>query len=82
LRVRLTNACTFHPLWLIPQFRHQALKDRSDTHVNLEGQQQVLRATFPGIRNSVKALIGRKTDALARAFHDTYNMKVKDGIEK
>ncbi len=47
-----------------------------------EGQQQVLRATFPGIRDSVKELIGRKMDALAREFHDTHNMRVKDEIER
>ena len=46
----------------------------------LEGQQQVLRATFPGIRNSVKELIGRKMDALARQFHATLDMKVKEEI--
>jgi hypothetical protein len=49
--------------------------------VALEGQQQVLRATFPGIRDSVKELIGKQTDALARNFAATHDMKVKDEIE-
>jgi hypothetical protein len=70
------------PKWLIPQFRHHVLKERSDNHVDREGQQQVLRATFRGIRNSVKELVGRKMDALAREFHDTHNVKVKDEIER
>jgi hypothetical protein len=65
------------PEWL-PQFRHHAPKDRTDNYVEYEGQQQVLRATFPGIRASVKELIGRKMDALAREFRDTHDMKVKE----
>ena len=44
------------PEWLIPQFRDHALTDRTDKHVEREGQQQVLRATFPGIRESVKRI--------------------------
>ena len=44
-----------------------------------EGQQQVLRATFPGIRDSVKELIGKQMDALARKFHETHDMGA--GIE-
>lgn len=47
------------PDWLIPQFRNHALKDRTDNYVEREGQQQVLRATFPHIWESVKELIGR-----------------------
>lgn len=53
------------PDWLIPQFRNHALKERTDNFVEREGLQQVLCATFPGIRESVKELIGRKMDALA-----------------
>ena len=47
-----------------------------------EGQQQVLRATFPGIRNCVCELLGVKADALARKFHETHNMAVKDELER
>jgi hypothetical protein len=47
-----------------------------------EGQQQVLRATFPGIRDSVKDLIGKQTDSLARKFHETHDMTVKDELER
>jgi len=47
-----------------------------------EGQQQVLRATFPGIRDGVRELLGVRTDALARKFHETHDMKVKDEIER
>jgi hypothetical protein len=70
------------PSWRIPQFRHHALKDRTDNYVEREGQQQVLRATFPGIRDGVKELIGKQMDALARKFHETHDMKVKDEIER
>ena len=47
--------------------------------VTLEGQQQVLRATFPGIR--VRELLGVRTDALARKFHETHDMAVKNDLE-
>jgi hypothetical protein len=35
------------PEWLIQQFRHPPLKHREGNDVDREGQQQVLRATFP-----------------------------------
>ncbi|HEY6364201.1 MAG TPA: hypothetical protein VI585_05350 [Candidatus Binatia bacterium] len=35
------------PQWLIPQYRHHVLGHDRTTDVALEGQQQVLRATFP-----------------------------------
>lgn len=41
------------------------------------GQQQVLRPTFEGIRDSVRELIGKQMDALARKFAATHNKKVK-----
>jgi hypothetical protein len=69
------------PAWLVPQYRH-ALDRPGNREYDREGQQQVLRATFPGIRNSVKELIGRKMDALARDFAATHDMKVKDEIER
>lgn len=52
------------PDWLIPQYREHAL-DHDRTEVAVEGQQQVLRATFPGVRESVRELIGKQMDALA-----------------
>ena len=42
----------------------------------------VLRATFPGIRESVKDLLGKQMDALARQFAATHDMKVKEEIER
>ena len=50
------------PKWLIPQFHHHALKDLTDNHVDREEQQQVLRATFPGIRDAVRELLGVRMD--------------------
>ena len=64
------------PEWLIPQFRYYLNRDPS-VEADKESQQQVLRATFPGIRNSVKELIGKQMDALARRFAATHDMKVK-----
>ena len=58
------------------------MSNRTENYVEREGEQQVLRATFPGIRNSVRELIGKQMDALAREFHDTHNMKAKDEIER
>ena len=46
------------------------------------GQQQVFRVTFPGIRNSVRAVIGKQADSLARKFHETHDMAVKDELER
>jgi len=69
------------PKWLIPQFRHHVENEQQPLEKR-EGQQQVLRATFPGIRNCVRELLGVRTDALARKFHETHDMAVKDEIER
>jgi hypothetical protein len=71
------------PEWLIPQFRHNLLRTQ-DGHVEVakEGQQQVLRATFPGIRDSVRELLGVRADALARKFHETHDINVKNELER
>jgi hypothetical protein len=52
------------------------------TEVALEGQQQVLRATFPGIRDSVKELVGKHMDSLVQKFVRNHDMKLKDEIER
>src|SRR5215470_16167388 len=57
-----------YPKWLVPQFRHHVENEEQPLEKR-EGQQQVLRATFPGIRNCVRELLGVRTDALARKFH-------------
>ena len=54
---------------------------RKTTITRREGQQQVLRAIFAEIRNSVKELIGTEMDALARDFPDMDDMEVKKAIE-
>ena len=58
------------PAWLVPQFRNN-LERIGQPHVEVakEGQQQVLRATFPRIRDCVRELLGVRADALARKFH-------------
>ena len=68
------------PAWLIPQFRHNLDGEREHEYAAREGQQQVFRVTFPGIRNSVRAIIGKQADALARKFHETHDTAVKDEI--
>ena len=70
------------PKWLIPQFRHHVFRERTCNEVDLEGQLKVLRATFPGIRDSVKELVGKHMDSLARKFVRNHDMKVKDEIER
>jgi len=68
---------------LIPQFRYHLDRDPSvEVEVDKESQQQVLRATFPGIRNSVKDLLEKQMDALARQFAATHDMKLKEEIER
>jgi hypothetical protein len=70
------------PAWLIPQFRHNLDGEQQHDYAAREGQQQVFRVTFPGIRNSVRELIGKQADALARKFHETHDMAVKDELER
>ncbi len=65
----------------IRQFRYHLDPDPS-VEVDKEGQQQVLRATFSGIRKSVKDLLEKQMDALARQFAATHDMKVKEEIER
>ena len=70
------------PAWLIPQFRHNINGEQEHDYSTREGQQQVFRVTFPGIRNSVRVLIGKQADALARKFHETHDVAVKDELER
>jgi len=69
------------PPWLILQYRN-ALDSDWTTDVGREGQQQVLRATFPGIRSSVKELLGKQIDALARRFAVSHDTRVGEEIER
>ena len=67
------------PQWLIPQFRHQLERD-PNVDVGKQDQQQVLRATFPGIRESVKDSLEMRIDALAREVAATPDTNVKAEI--
>ena len=69
------------PKWVVPQFSDNIENER-ELMENRKGQQQVFRATFPGIRNCVRELLGVRADALARKFHDTHDMAVKDELER
>jgi hypothetical protein len=70
------------PAWIIPQFRHHVLSEGNDNYVAREGQQQVLKATFPGIRNAVRVLIKIRMDGLARRFRETHDMMLRDEISR
>jgi hypothetical protein len=70
------------PAWLIPQYREHALDHEQGNGVALEGQQQVLWATFPGIRESVRELLGRRMDQLARDFVATRDPKTVDELSR
>src|SRR5262245_37130687 len=67
------------PRWLVPQFRHH-VENQCEPLENREGQQQVLRATFPGIRDCVRELIRVRMDALAFKLHQTKDVKISDDI--
>src|SRR5262245_27601102 len=67
---------------LIPQFRHNLDGEQEHDYPAREGQQQVFRVTFAGVRNSVRTLIGKQADALARKFHETHDMAVKEELER
>jgi len=70
------------PKLLARQFQYEMSDGYGNNDVDRENQQQVLRATFPGIRDAVRELLGLRTDALARNFAATHDMKVKDEIER
>jgi hypothetical protein len=70
------------PTWLIPQCREHALDHAQGDGVALEGQQQVLRTTFPGIRESVRELLGKRMDKLAREFAAIHDPKVRDELNR
>jgi hypothetical protein len=69
-----------YPKWLIPQYRDHVTEHDRTNYVALERQQQVLRATFPGIRESVRVLFEVRVDRLARRFLVTKDMMVRDEI--
>jgi hypothetical protein len=68
------------PAWLIPQYRYHVLGHDRTSNVALESQQQILRATFPGIRNAVRILLEVRMDRLALKFHETKDLRVRDEI--
>ena len=53
------------PAWLIPQFPHNLDGERPRILNPGRSTAAFFRATFPGIRDSVRELLGRKIDALA-----------------
>ena len=65
---------------MIPQYRDHIVGHDRTAEVALEGQQQVLRATFPGIRDCVRELLRGRMDVLARKFHETKDLKISDEI--
>jgi hypothetical protein len=71
------------PEWVMSQFRFNTLPGGfASNEADGDAQQQALRATFPGIRDSVRELLGKRMDALAREFGASHDMEVKDEIER
>jgi hypothetical protein len=68
------------PKLLARQFRYEVSDGYGNNDGDRENQQQVLRATFPGIREAIRELLGVRTDALVRKFADTHDMQVKDEL--
>jgi hypothetical protein len=56
------------------------LRVSARNEIDLDGQQQVVRATFPGIRNAVRELICVQMDKLAIKFHETKDLTAHDEI--
>src|SRR5688572_20765171 len=67
------------PEWLISQFRAHLYGGQQEW--DKEKQQQVLRATFPGIRDGVRSLLGKHMDELARRY-DSHNPEVKAALAR
>ena len=70
------------PQWLIPQYRDHVLDHARTNEVDLEGQQQVLRATFPGIRDGVRELLGSTGGCTSEEIPRAHDMAVKDELER
>ena len=69
------------PTWLVLQYRH-ALDKHGELDYEREGQQQVLRPSFDGIRKSVRDLLKMRLDKLKRQSATTHDVKVKAEIER
>jgi hypothetical protein len=69
------------PAWLVPQYRHHIGGERENGYQR-EGQQQVLRPSFEGIRDSVCDALGMRLDKLRREFAATQDMNMKKEIER
>jgi hypothetical protein len=69
------------PAWLVPQYRHHIGGERENGYQK-EGQQQVLRPSFEGIRDSVRDALGMRLDKLRREFAATQDMNMKKEIER
>jgi len=67
------------PKWLVSQFRY-SVENQEEPLENREGQQQVLRATFPGIRDCVRELLRVRMDVAGFKFHQSKDVKVSDEI--
>jgi hypothetical protein len=68
------------PEWLIPQFRAH-LNGTHGRRSSMEEQEQVLRASIPGIRIGVHQFLGRCLDTLARRCIENRSPEVKAALE-
>ena len=69
------------PNWLVVRFRSH-VERAGNSDVDLEGQQQVLSITFPGIRDAVREVLRRNMDKLARRYAESHSREVKAELER
>jgi hypothetical protein len=69
------------PNWLVVRFRSH-IERPGNADVDLEQRQQVLRVTFPGIRDAVREILRRNMDKLARRYAENRSKEVKAEFER
>jgi hypothetical protein len=69
------------PKWRVEGFRH-ALGPRSQNEVELEGQQQFLRAHFGGIYKNVRGLLLNQIGRLELRYRKTKDAAVKAEMDR
>src|SRR5215475_13009244 len=62
----------FNRRGLFRSFATTSMASEKTSMLREKVNKQIFRVTFPGIRNSVRTLIGKQADALARAIFTTH----------
>jgi hypothetical protein len=69
------------PNWLVVRFRSNIGRS-GNADADLEQRQQVLRVTFPGIRDAVREILRRNMDKLARRYAESRSKEIKAEFER